>query len=120
MRLLILPLLLIATGAALASVQPDPAADPMLAWLQAAGFPAWAVAIIWIGQRLIRQMQNFTDKLDRHVTQTERRLSRLEAVVFMGQERPVKPTMHCPQFRESSMTPLVTRSAATKNASSLL
>jgi hypothetical protein len=74
--------------------QPDPSAmGPELAWLQAASFPAWVVAVIWVGQRLIRQMQLFTDKLDRHVTQTERRLARLEALVFMGRA-PARPGGH--------------------------
>lgn len=62
---------------------PDPAAvgGDLVALLQASGFPTWA-AVVWImGRQLIGQLKDISERLERHVTQTENRLTRLELTI---------------------------------------
>ena len=54
-------------------------ADPLYAYLQAAGFPAWAGVVAWGVMRITNEMRNISNKLDDHIILTERRLSRIEA-----------------------------------------
>jgi len=85
MRAAFILVLLLSIGLASAqALDPAPVAlDPTMEWIRAAGFPTWAGVLLWLGLKLIAEIRGFTAKLDSHITQTERRLSRLEAVVFM-------------------------------------
>lgn len=58
-----------------------PVHDPLLAWLQAAGFPTWAIVLLVIGRQVSTDLKDISARLERHVSQTERRLSRLETLV---------------------------------------
>ncbi len=51
----------------------------VLQWLTAAGFPAWALVVLYLGQRGLRQIQEISMQLQKHVSEVERRLARLEA-----------------------------------------
>ena len=52
--------------------------DPLLTYMQAAGFPAWAGVVAWGVLRITGEIKAISAKLDSHVMLTERRLSRLE------------------------------------------
>ena len=54
-------------------------ADPLLTYMQAAGFPAWAGVVAWGVLRISGEIKAISNKLDAHIMLTERRLSRLEA-----------------------------------------
>lgn len=59
--------------------------DPMsLEWLKAIGFPTWALVLVYVGHRVVVTLHSFFTTLNQHVTQTERRLSRLEGMVFLN------------------------------------
>lgn len=53
-------------------------------WVQAAGFPSWAAVLLIIGRSVIVELRAISERLDRHVTQTESRLSRLETMIGVG------------------------------------
>lgn len=38
--------------------------DPMLAWLQAAGFPAWAIVLVWFGNQIVSEIKSITRSVD--------------------------------------------------------
>ena len=83
-----LELLIVAVGIAwIASVTADVASqsiplplgvDPSLAWLQASGFPAWAVVVAWGVVKITNELRDITTRLDTYVNKTELRLSRIE------------------------------------------
>jgi hypothetical protein len=56
--------------------------DPLLTYLQAAGFPAWAGLVAWATVRITNEVQNFTAKLDAHIESTNRRLVIIEQKFF--------------------------------------
>ena len=53
--------------------------DPILVYMQAAGFPAWAGVVAWGVLRITTEIKSIATKLDAFIVQTERRLIRLEA-----------------------------------------
>ena len=55
-----------------------PSTDPLLTWMQAAGFPAWAGVVAWGVLKVVAEMKIISKKLEDFILQTERRLSRLE------------------------------------------
>lgn len=61
--------------------------DELMGWVQATGFPTWAIAVVWMGRQLIGQLKDISDRLDRHVTQTEQRITRLEEILRYRTER---------------------------------
>ena len=52
--------------------------DPILVYMQAAGFPAWAGVVAWGVLRITNEIKSIAAKLDAFIIQTERRLLRLE------------------------------------------
>lgn len=84
-RLVALALLLLMVPMVLGQDSPEalPASNQIMDWARALGFPSWAIVLVIVGNRLVSAMQDFFKMLNEHVNQTERRLSRLEAVVFM-------------------------------------
>ena len=67
-----------------ADVSVTPAPEPLsLEWLKALGFPTWAVVLLYVGHTVVRTLTHFFEVLQDHVTQTERRLARLEGVVLL-------------------------------------
>lgn len=56
-----------------------------LEWLKAIGFPTWAAVLLWVGHKVVVTLHSFFLTLNQHVTQTERRLSRLEGMVMLKQ-----------------------------------
>ena len=69
-------------GSALAEMPDVMAAESSagLEWLKAAGFPTWAFVLLYLGQKVIHQIQALSDRLHEHVELAERRLARLEAL----------------------------------------
>lgn len=47
-----------------------PVHDPLLAWLQAAGFPTWAIVLLVIGRQVSTDLKDISARLERHVSQT--------------------------------------------------
>lgn len=70
--------------------------DPLLAYLQAAGFPTWAVVLLLIGRQVSGELKGISNRLDAHITQTELRLAKLEL------HDPDPPT-HCPARRRGEV-----------------
>jgi hypothetical protein len=64
------------------SIVPVLANDPLLTYLQAAGFPAWAGLVAWATVKITNEVQNFTAKLDAHIENTNRRLVIIEQKFF--------------------------------------
>jgi hypothetical protein len=50
-----------------------------LEWMKAAGFPVWALVLLYLGHRMLGQIQLIMSQLHDHVEKTERRLAHLEA-----------------------------------------
>ena len=72
--------LIVVTIAAQADVTPlAMTTDPVLTYMQAMGFPAWAGVVAWGVMRITGDIKTITTKLDAHIMQTERRLVRIEA-----------------------------------------
>lgn len=59
-----------------------PVADPVLRYMEAAGFPAWAGVVAWGVVHITNEMRNFTQRLDAHISQTNERLFALEELVM--------------------------------------
>lgn len=75
-------------GSALAELPAVPQENGLgLEWLKAAGFPTWAIVVLYLGNRVIKQITNLSAELHEHVMLAERRLARLEARVE-AQNRP--------------------------------
>lgn len=72
---------LIVSKVAVAAGEAAVPADALITLLQASGFPTWAIVVAVIGKQLINQLKDISDRLERHVTQTENRLTRLEEAV---------------------------------------
>ena len=53
--------------------------DPLLSYMQAAGFPTWAVVVAWGVYRITNEIKSISYKLDTFIIHTDRRLVRLEA-----------------------------------------
>lgn len=70
-------------GVGVDSAYADVSEAEALDWLRGIGFPAWAVVLLVVGNRVVSAIHEFFTTLNRHVTQTERRLARLEALVFL-------------------------------------
>ena len=64
-----------------ADVTPPLPVDPLLAYMQAAGFPAWAAVVAWGVLRISNEFRTIATRLDSFVLQTERRLARVEAQI---------------------------------------
>lgn len=74
-------LLAISGTAVAAAVADAQAGDALITLLQATGFPTWAIVVAVMGKQVINQLKDISERLDRHVTQTENRLARLEEAV---------------------------------------
>ena len=59
-----------------------PAVDPVLRYMEAAGFPAWAGVVAWGVVHITNEMRNFTQRLDAHINLTNERLYALEEIVM--------------------------------------
>lgn len=79
----LLPVLLVAKFAFAGVTDPPSGGDALVTLLQATGFPTWAVVVAVMGKQVINQLKDISDRLERHVTQTESRLTRLEEVIRM-------------------------------------
>lgn len=74
-------LLAISGTAVAAAVADAQAGDALITLLQATGFPTWAIVVAVMGRQVIQQLKDISDRLERHVIQTESRLTRLEGAL---------------------------------------
>ena len=58
-----------------------------LEWMKAAGFPVWALVLLYLGHRMLGQVQLIMSQLHEHKEKTERRLAHLEANCALLKER---------------------------------
>lgn len=73
---------------AVAVAAPLPINDPILTYLQAAGFPAWAGVVAWGVVHITNEMRSFTQRLDAHIAQTNERLFAIEETILEGRKKP--------------------------------
>ena len=73
--------------------------DPLLTYMQAAGFPAWAAVVAWGVLRITSEIRAIATRFDSFMLQTERRLARIEAIVNMGGGHHLisTPKDYCPE-----------------------
>lgn len=76
-------------------VAPPVVADPVLSYLQAAGFPTWAAVLVWGVMQVTNEMKVFLTRLDTHIAQTNAALKNMEEMIITRSRKhhppPVQP-----------------------------
>jgi hypothetical protein len=72
-----------------------PPHDQVLAWMQAAGFPAWAGVVAWGVMRVTAMIKELSTRLDKFISTTEKRITRIE--MYLAIKAPID---HATLFKE--------------------